>query len=32
MRRLDPAGVDRIDFPNATLWFCISFAYGKKSY
>ena len=26
------AGGDRIDFHNVTLWYCISYAYGMKSY
>ncbi len=26
------AGVDRINFRNASLWFCITYAYGMKSY
>ncbi len=30
--RESKAGVDRIDFPNATLRYCIAFAYGLKEY
>src|SRR5690349_14345906 len=26
------AGVDRIDFPNVTLRYCLAFAYGLKEY
>lgn len=25
-------GADRIDFSNVTLWYCVSYAYGRKSY
>jgi uncharacterized protein (TIGR03435 family) len=31
-RRRPTAGTDRIDFQNVTLWYCISYAYGMKSY
>jgi len=31
-RRENKVGIGRIDFPNATLWYCISFAYGRRSY
>ncbi len=30
--RESKAGVDRIDFPNATLRYCIAYAYGLKEY
>jgi uncharacterized protein (TIGR03435 family) len=30
--RESKSGVDRIDFPNATLRYCVSFAYGLKEY
>lgn len=30
--RANRPGVDRIDFQYATLWYCISYAYGVKSY
>jgi uncharacterized protein (TIGR03435 family) len=31
-RRRPTVGTDRIEFRNVTLWYCISFAYGMKSY
>jgi len=31
-RRRSTVGADRIDFHNVTLWYCISYAYGMKSY
>ena len=30
--RRNTVGQDRIDFPNATLWYCITYAYGVRSY
>ena len=31
-RRRPTVGADRIEFRNVTLWYCLSFAYGMKSY
>ena len=31
-RRAISIGADRVDFPNVTLWYCITYAYGMKSY
>jgi uncharacterized protein (TIGR03435 family) len=31
-RRRATVGADRIEFHNVTLWYCLSFAYGVKSY
>ncbi len=31
-RRRPTVGADRIDFSNVTLWYCISFGYGMRSY
>jgi uncharacterized protein (TIGR03435 family) len=31
-RRRATVGVDRIEFHNVTLWYCLSYAYGVKSY
>lgn len=31
-RRRANVGVDRIEFHNVTLWYCLSYAYGMKSY
>jgi uncharacterized protein (TIGR03435 family) len=31
-RRRATVGADRIEFHNVTLWYCLSFAYGMKSY
>ncbi len=31
-RRRPTVGTDRIEFSNVTLWYCISYAYGMRSY
>src|SRR5262245_41632421 len=31
-RRRPTVGTDRVEFRNVTLWYCLSFAYGMKSY
>jgi uncharacterized protein (TIGR03435 family) len=31
-RRRPTIGADRVDFGNVTLWYCLSYAYGMKSY
>jgi uncharacterized protein (TIGR03435 family) len=31
-RRRPTVGTDRVEFSNVTLWYCLSFAYGMKSY